>query len=82
MILCPPQSMIFIIIVNFYIHFKERWISNCIYIVYRGVFQNLVEKHLPAPDRLKIQKLLGIPLAAVEEEPQPGSSSSKGKPSK
>jgi len=29
-------------------------------IIYRGVLQTLVEKHFPAPDRSRIQRLLGL----------------------
>jgi len=53
---------------------------------HRGVFQSLIEKHFPAPDRNKIRRLLGISMIdslfdKPVEEPQPGSSSSsKGKP--
>ncbi|XP_057655620.1 protein strawberry notch-like isoform X10 [Diorhabda carinulata] len=52
----------------------------------KGVFQTLVEKHFPAPDRNRIQKLLGIePLSAKKISISNGndeghSSSSKRKP--
>ncbi|XP_059611939.1 protein strawberry notch isoform X2 [Phlebotomus argentipes] len=53
----------------------------------KGVFQSLVEKHFPAPDRSRIQRLLGIEAPPkkttlqmiMEEEPQTSTASSGNK---
>lgn len=52
-----------------------------------GVFQTLVEKHFPAPDRNRIQRLLGIENPSNSKKVTNGneegnSSSGKRKPSK
>ncbi|XP_028133407.2 protein strawberry notch isoform X2 [Diabrotica virgifera virgifera] len=52
----------------------------------KGVFQTLVEKHFPAPDRNRIHKLLGLEPAPAKKAPatngndEANSSSSKRKP--
>lgn len=57
-------------------------------IVFLGVFQTLVEKHFPAPDRNRIQKLLGLepPVnskkTATNGNNEGNSTSAKRKPSK
>lgn len=49
-----------------------------------GVFQTLVEKHFPAPDRNRIQRLLGIDTSkkATNGNDEGNSSTGKRKPSK
>lgn len=55
---------------------------------FRGVFQSLVEKHFPAPDRSRINRLLGIESTGaktvleriMEEKPSTSSSDNKRKP--
>lgn len=42
--------------------------SSCV-IPGRGVFQSLVEKHFPAPDRQKLFSLLGIDLPSKKPPP-------------
>lgn len=53
-------------------------------IVFVGVFQTLVEKHFPAPDRNRIQRLLGIDTSkkATNGNDEGNSSTGKRKPSK
>lgn len=57
-------------------------------LLFLGVFQTLVEKHFPAPDRNRIQRLLGLePPTNSKKPPTNGNSegsngSNKRKPSK
>lgn len=65
---------------------KQSLNWNCT-IFFSGVFQTLVEKHFPAPDRNRIQKLLGLepPVnskkAATNGNNEGNSTSGKRKPS-
>lgn len=43
----------------------------------RGVFQSLIEKHFPAPDRKKLFSLLGIDLTAQSNNNSPRDSPCK-----
>nr|XP_022905904.1 protein strawberry notch isoform X2 [Onthophagus taurus] len=48
----------------------------------KGVFQTLVEKHFPAPDRNRIQRLLGIENKKVNGNEEANSSTGKRKPTR
>lgn len=60
---------------------------NC---YFRGVFQSLVEKHFPAPDRSRINRLLGIESTSrktvleqiMEEKPSTSTADNKRKPAR
>lgn len=64
-------------LIDWEVVFKVLWflwnfakLNPCLFIN-RGVFQSLVEKHFPAPDRDRINRLLGLEAAPNKPKPTP-----------
>ncbi|KAH0625397.1 hypothetical protein JD844_014884 [Phrynosoma platyrhinos] len=60
-----------------YVKMYNKSVKMCVVIGLQGVFQSLIEKHFPAPDRKKLFSLLGIDLSVQSNNSSPRDSPCK-----